>query len=209
MFLKFKFAALSVATMAALLTTAGCKSQPDHPNQMNTFDGASYDSLTLAHGALVSLRAQVSATYPKYAPDFNQASAAYSTALAAYSLYRTAANASSQAQVTAAINNLTLTIVVLENAFEADMNVPAQKDSQIRAEAAILRAAAGGNISAADVLTALEIAAAIAETVPGTQPYAGLAAMVIAATDEALNAEDAAAGQLIDLSTIAAIPPIQ
>ncbi len=205
---KFKLAVLSVVTVAALLIATGCK-QPSHPNQMNTFDGVSYDSLTLAHGALTSLREQVSATYPQYAPQFNQAAATYSTALAAYSLYRTAANGPSQEQVATAVSNLTLSIVVLENAFEADMHVAAANDREIRAEAAVLRAAAGSHITAADILTALEIAASIAETVPATQPYSGLAAMVIAATNGALNAEDAAAGQLIDLSTISAIQPIQ
>lgn len=209
MFPKFKLAALSVATAAALLITTGCKDQPNHPNQMNAFDGASYDTLTLAHGALSSLRSQVSTLYPQYASEFNEAAAAYSTAAAAYSLYRTQATSAGQAQVTNAINNLTLSVVVLENTFEADMHVSAENDRRIRAEAAVFRKAAGSHISAADILTALEIAASVAETVPSAEPYAKLAAMVIAATDAALNAEDAAAGQLIDLSTIQSIPPIQ
>jgi len=209
MFPKFKLAALSVATAAALLITTGCKDQPNHPNQMNTFDGASYDTLTLAHGALSSLRTQVSTVYPQYASEFNQAAAAYSTAVAAYSVYRTEATSAGQSQVTSAINNLTLSVVVLENAFEADMHVSAENDRRIRAEAAVFRASLGSHISAADILTALEIAATIAETVPETQPYSKLAAMVIAATNAALIAEDAAAGQLIDLSTIQSILPIQ
>lgn len=204
---KLKFTAC-FAVFAAFLTLTGCKGQPDHPNQINTFDGACYDSLTLAHAALTSLRAAISTRYERYAPEFDQAVESYSTALNAYTLYRTIANNSSQAQVTTAMQNLTLSVVVLENTFETDMNVPTAVDQAIRTQAAQIRAAAGPNASISDILTALEIAASIAETVPAAQPYAALAAVVIAATDAALDAEDAASGQLIDLSTISAIAPI-
>ena len=198
---KLTLAAVALATTAAILTTTGC-SQPAHPNQINSFDGATYDALTLAHGALTSLRASVTTTYPQYSTQFNQAAASYSTALNAYELYRTAVSAPTEAQVTIAIRNLTLSIVVLENAFEADMHVSSATVENIRARAARIRAAADGNVSVADILTVLEIAASIAETVPAAQPYAGLAAMVIEATNAALNAQTAAAGQPIDLSTI-------
>lgn len=206
---KSKLAASFFAIAAAALVSTGCNTLPTHPNQLNTFDGASYDTFTLAHGALTSLRVDVSTIYPKYAPQFNEASAAYSTALNAYSLYRATANSNNQAQVTVAIRDLTLSVVVLENAFEADLNVSTATTQNIRARAARIRAAAGSNTSVADILTELEIAASIAETVPQAQPYAKLAAMIIAATDNALNAEEAAAGQPIDLSTIQPIAPIQ
>jgi len=206
---NFKLTAASLAIAAATLIGSGCNTQPAHPNQINTFDGASYDTLTLAHGALTSLRAQVSTTYPKYAPQFNQAAAGYSTALNAYTLYRSAATSAGEAQVTAALGNLTLSIVTLEDSFEADLNVPAATTQSIRTEAGRIRKAAGPNVSVADILTALEVAAAIAEAVPDTQPYSTLAAMVIAATDSALQAQQAASGQPIDLTTIQAIAPIQ
>ncbi|MBV9612954.1 MAG: hypothetical protein JO091_10805 [Acidobacteriaceae bacterium] len=205
---NLKLAALALATTAAVLTTTGCKSQPAHPNQINVFDGATYDALTLTHGALTSLRASVAATYPQYKTEFNQAAASYATALNAYELYRTVVTKPNEAQVASAIQNLTMSIMALENAFEADLHVSSATAASIRAKAAQIRAAAGGNISVADILTVLEIAASIAETVPAAQPYAGLAAMVIEATDAALNAETAAAGQPIDLSTIQPLVPI-
>lgn len=206
---KLKFAASFVAIVGAALISNGCHTPPAHPNQINTFDGASYDSLTLAHGALTSLGVQISSTYPQYSSQYNTALAAYSTAFNAYSLYRAAAASGNQAQVSVGLQNLTLSIVVLENAFEADLHVSAASLRQARAEAARIRAATGSNASISDILTELEIAASIAEAVPQAKPYAALAAMVIAATDAALNAEEAAAGQPIDLSTIQPITPIQ
>ena len=204
-----KQAASALAIVVAVLTFSGCHTQANHPNQINTFDGASYDSLTLAHGALTSLRAQIMSNYPKYTSEFNEAAAAYTTALNAYSVYRAVASSSNQAQVSVALQSLTLSIVVLENAFESDLHVSAAIFSQIRARAEQIRAAAGPNASVADILTDLEIAAAIAEAVPQAQPYAALAAVVIAATDAALNAEQASAGQPIDLSTIQPVAPLQ
>ncbi len=205
---KYKLAASFCAIFAAALISTGCNTQPAHPNQINAFDGTSYDSLTLAQGALTSLRVQVSTAYPQYAPEFNRAATTYSTALDAYSIYRTAVLASNQAQVSVAIQNLTLSIILIENTFEADMHVSSTSARKTRREAARLRSRAGANVSAIDILTELEIAESIAEAVPQAQPYAALAAIVIAATDEALAAENAAAGQPIDLSTIQPIAPI-
>jgi hypothetical protein len=206
---KLKLAASLFAIIAAALTFSGCNTLPNHPNQINNFDGASYDSLTVVHGALMSLRVQISSNYPKYAPQFNEAAAAYSTAFNAYSVYRTAASSSNQAQVNAAIQTLTLSIIVLENAFESDLHLSGAALQEVRAQGARIRAAAGSNTSVADILTELEIAASIAEAIPQSQPYAALAAIVVAATDAALNAEQAAAGQAIDLSTIEPIAPAQ
>ncbi len=78
-----------------------------------------------------------------------------------------------------------------------------------REKAGKIRAAAGQRITISDILTELEIAAAIAETVPGTEPYSELAAIVITATQQALAAESSASGQAIDLSTIQPIALIQ
>jgi hypothetical protein len=199
---------LSAATLLGivLLTLTGCGTQPAHPNQINTFDGASYDSLTAAHAALVSLRASVSATYPKYAPVFNQAAASYSVAYNAYATYRSAP--SGTVAVTVALANLTVGIVSLEDTFQTDLQVAPQVVSRVRGRALRLRAAAQPTITISDILTELEIAATIAEAVPGTEPYSTLAAIVIKTAQDAVAAMGAASGQLIDLSTIQPIAVI-
>lgn len=207
MLTHFKLAVTSVAVISASLMITGCNTQPNHPNQLSAFDGASYDSLTLAHGALTSLSGQISATYPQYASAFNQAAATYLVAFEAYSVYRSAPN--TQAQVDVDISNLTASIVALENAFESDLHVPAATVQKIRSRASDIRAAATPDTSAIDILTELEVAAEIAEAVPAAEPYAKLAAVVIAATESAVAAEQSAAGQPIDLSTIQPVNPIQ
>ena len=150
------------------------------------------------------MRAQVSVSYPKYIPVFNQAANSYAAAYNAYALYRT--NPSNQAALTIAIANLTVSVVALENSFQSDMQVSPKTVVSIRNRAHKLRErAAGANVTVSDILTELEIAAAIARAIPTAQKYASLASMVIAATSEALAAEAASAGQPIDLSTITAI----
>ena len=196
-------AAAALAT-AFLILGCACNPQPSHPNQINSFDGATYDSLTVAHSALTTLRAQLVTTYPQYAPVFNQSAAAYSTAYQAYSLFRTTASgqAAEQAAVSVQIANLAVSIVALENAFQADLHVSPSAVLDIERRAAKIRARAKSNASLADILVELEIAATIAETVPATQPYAALAALVIDTSRQALAAEQAAAGQDIDLTAI-------
>jgi hypothetical protein len=191
--------AVFVLPLFAFLLAGGCASQPAHPNQLNAFDGATYDSLTVAHAALSSLRAQVVTSYPKYAPVFNQASAAYTTSFNAYSLYRTSTN---QTDISAALANLTVSVVALENAFLTDLHAPPATAAQIHVKARKLRAHAGTSVTISDILVELEIAAAVAQAVPAAQPYAALAEIVIAATSQAVAAEAASAGQAIDLSTI-------
>lgn len=203
---KTKIAAILMSAISIIFMTTGCNTQPDHPGQINTFDGATYDSLTLAHGALLSIRAQVSTGYPQYVPVFNQAAAAYTTALDAYTVFRTGQN--NQAAVSVALNDLTVSIVALEDTFEADLHVSPAVVLKTRAKAARIRAAVNPQVSVSDILTALEIAASIAATVPGTQPYAALAAMVIDATQQALAAQTAASGKPIDLSTLQPVPSI-
>jgi len=199
MFKKLPFISLAVVSLVLALGT-GCNTQPPHPNQLNAFDGASYDSLTLAHGALTSLRSQVNTSYPKYAPVFNQAATAYSAAYNAYLLFR--AQSGSQSSVSLEINNLVIAAVALESAFESDMNASAQTIANVRSRAAVIRAHAGKNVTVSDILTELEVAAAIAETVPAAKPYSAIAVMVIAATSQALAAERASAGQPITLESI-------
>jgi hypothetical protein len=109
---------------------------------------------------------------------------------------------SNQAAVSVSIANLTVSIVSLEDAIQAHLHISPQTVLQARARAAKSRAAASPRISISDILTELQIAAAIAQTVPGTQPYSALAALVIRATQQALAARNSASGELIDLSII-------
>jgi hypothetical protein len=195
-----KLALFILAVVALTISTTACNTQPNHPNQINAFDGASYDSLTVAHAALASFRVHVSTNEKQYVSVFNEAAAVYSTAFNAYSLYRS--TQSNQAAVSVNIVNLTVSIISLENAIQTALHVSPEAVLQVREKAGKIRAAASPRITISDILTELEIAAAIAETVSGTQPYAGLAAIVISATQQALAAESAASGQAIDLSTI-------
>ncbi|HEX7361557.1 MAG TPA: hypothetical protein VF283_13790 [Bryobacteraceae bacterium] len=200
----FLFAAAPVLAVAVLFS--GCSPQPSHPNQIDAFDGATYDSLTLAHGALIYLRASISSSYPKYVPLFNETAAAYATAVDAYAVFRT--EPSSQAAVAADVASLTTSIVALENTVAADMHVSQKTERDIRQKAQHIRAAASSNLSLSDILSELEIAAAVAETIPAAAPYATLAAVIIAATQRALAARTAASGQPIDLATLTPIAPI-
>lgn len=194
---------LAAVTAAVMLACAGCSPAQKHPNQINTFDGATYDSMTAAHAALASFRTTVATKYPQYTTTFNQAAAAYAVAFDAYSAFRTTpANTTS---VTVAISNLTVAIIALENALQNDMKVPPQTVSNIRSRAVRLRSSAQSAISISDILSELEVAAAIASTIPGTQPYSTLAALVIQATQQAVAALQSASGQPIDLSTLTPI----
>jgi hypothetical protein len=207
MFHSFKWAAVALPVLG-ILFASGCGTQTGHPNQINAFDGATYDNLLLAHGALYSLEANVTAGYPKYAPMFNQASASYNAAYAAYSNFRV--QPASQAEVAVMIGNLTVAIVALENVFQVDMQASPAAVANVRAHAKRARASAKqAGVTISDILTELEIAAAVAHTIPQTGPYAGIAEMVIESTSAALAAEIAAAGQPIDLSLIQPIPAIQ
>ncbi len=203
---NIKFAAFTFVVAAITLSTTACNLQPNHPNQLNAFDGASYDSMTVAHAALLSFRVQVSGSDKQYVAVFNVAAAAYSTAFDAYSLYRS--NQSNQPAVSVGLSNLAVSIVSLENAFQAGLHVSPETVLKIRTRAGRMRAAASPRISISDILTELEIAASIAETVPGTQPYSTLAAIVIRATQQALAAQTSGSGQAIDLSTIQPVPAI-
>jgi hypothetical protein len=204
---KAKLAILTLVVVALTISTVACNTQPNHPNQINTFDGASYDSLTVAHAALASFRVRVSTIDKQYISVFNQAATAYATGFNAYSLYRT--TQSNEAAVTLTIANLTVSIVALEDEIQAALHVSPQAVLKVRRQAMKIRAAASPRISISDILTELEIAASIAQTVPGAQPYAGLAAIVISAAQQALAAHRSASGQAIDLSTIQPILLIQ
>ena len=202
---KLKWGGLALPIFSlVLIVTTGCGTQPTHPNQLNTFDGATYDTLTLAHGALGSLRAQISAGYPKYVPQFNQAASAYAVAFQAYSLYRT--EQTNQSQLSLAVANLTVSVVALESVFQSDMNAAPAAVANVHSRAKKMRATA--RVSISDILTELQIAAAIARTIAPAAPYALLAELVIGATSQAVAAQSAASGHAIDLTTIAPIPAI-
>ena len=203
---KFKLVLGASLGVALILSTTACSPQAGHPNQINTFDGASYDSLTLAHGALSSLRASIITNSLPCVPLFNETAAAYGTAYSAYALYR--ATPGNQASVAVAVSNLAVSIVALESDFQSQMHVPAATVLKAHSKAARIRSA-HPEITISDILSELEIAASIAETVPGTQPYSTLAALVIDATQQALSASKSASGQPIDLSTIQPVAAIQ
>jgi len=67
---------------------------------------------------------------------------------------------------------------------------------------------ATARVSISDILTELEIAAAVARTIAPAAPYALLAQLVIGATAQAVAAETAASGHAIDLTTISPIAAI-
>jgi hypothetical protein len=205
--LKLHFLAFGLLAIAIALIATGCNQPSKHPNQINDLDGTTYDTMTVAHGAMMSLRTQIATNYKQYAPQFNEAAASYSTAFTVYSQFRT--NVNSSASPSQAIAALTVSIVALENSIQEQWNTPAAVTSQARAKAMAMRTkAAQQHISISDVLTELEIAATIAQAVPAASPYANLASMVIESASQGLAAYNAAAGQPIDLSTIQPIPAI-
>ncbi len=198
---------LTLVSLVYVILATGCGTRTAHPNQLNSFDGATFDSLTLAHAALTSLRVQVGTSYPKYIPEFNEAAAAYATAYSAYAVYRT--NPVDSSAMTVAMGNLTVNIVALENTFQTDMQVSPSVVAGVHDKSrTLLQKAARQNITVSDILTDLEIAAAIARSIPGASAYARLAAFVVAATSEALAAETAESGQPIDLTTIQPVSAI-
>ncbi len=205
--LSLKSAAVALPIIA-ILATCGCGTTTSHPNQVSAFDGGTYDTLLLAHGALTSLQANVVTSYPKYIPIFNQATAAYGVAYNTYVAFRTAP--ATQSEVSVTINNLTVAIIALENSFQTDMQASPASVAKIRRRANRIRSnVAQDGISVSDLLTELEIASAVAETIPKSGPYAKMAELVIQTTSAALAAETAAAGQPIDLTLIQPWAPLQ
>ncbi|MBV9222499.1 MAG: hypothetical protein JOZ45_22440 [Acidobacteriaceae bacterium] len=207
MFSKLKLATAAASLLLATFTTTGCHVQSPHPNQINTFDGAAYDTMILAHGALTALRASIATDFPHYAPEFNKAVDTYNAAVVMYSAYRSSSEV--EPSVSNALGNLAVSITALEGALVSDLHVDAQRSAQVRKAAQKIRARANAHITIADVLAELEIAASIAAAVPATEGYATLAKVIIDATGAALVAEQAEAGKPIRLDAIAAITPIQ
>lgn len=203
---KMVTAVISTCLIVALVTLTGC-GNTTYSNQLSAFDGSTYSSLTVAHSALNTLRTEILTNHPKYVGTFNEAATAYVTAFNTYSLYR--ANPSqTQAQVAAEIASLTVGIVALENSIESDLPVPQPQKDAMRArvlhtkQRMLFLGHAQTNITLADILSDLAIAAEIAKLVPGASKYGQLAGIVIQAAQNATAALGSAAGKPIDLGTI-------
>ncbi len=206
-FSKMKGATAAASLLLASFITTGCHTQLPHPDQLNTFDGASYDSMTLAHGALTSLRVSIAADFPRYTPEFNKAVEAYDTALAVYSAYRNSAAA--EQPVSAALGNLAVSITNLESTLVADLHVDKQHSASVRKAAQQIRARANLHVTVADILTELEIAASLASLAPSTEAYAPLIKAIVNATETALLAEQTNAGKPIKLDSLTALALIE
>ena len=194
--LSISAAVLAVAT----LMTGGCTPQSNHPNQLNRFDGAAYDSLVLAHGSLVSLRTTVQEQYPALAPSFNKVAEAYQTAVAAYSIYRN--TGATDLTMSTALHNLTLALVLLEGELEADLH-----RTEFRSASAKIGAQSG--YAPSELLTALQLAATIASIIPQTAAEARAAEAILAATRQALTEWRAVANTPINLAWLTPIEPIE
>ena len=205
-FFKLTGATAAASLLFATFMTTGCHVQSSHSNQINAFDGAAFDTMALAHGALTSLRASMITDFPQYAPEFNAAIEAYNTAVVIYATYRNSAG--NESSVSAALGNLTVGITSLETVLVSDLHVDAKHSAQVRKAAQRIRARANANVTIADILTELEIAESLAALVPSTEAYATLAKMVVNATEAALAAEQSFADKPIQLADIAAITPI-
>jgi hypothetical protein len=201
-------APLAAGVVALILFSSGCGAPPSHPGQINVLDGSTYDSLTVAHTALATLRPDIVAKYPIYVAEFNAAAASYNTAFQSYVVFRTAPT-TNQAQLTMEIANLTVSVVGIENAFSVGMHATPSVVLSTRNKGHHLQARAQANgISISDILTELEIAASIAATIPATQPYSTIAQLVLEATQKAIAAHTANQSQPIDLQTIQPISAI-
>lgn len=207
MFSKLNLTTAAASLLLAVFMTTGCHMQSSHPNQINSFDGAAYDTMLLAHSALATLRTSISTDFPQYAREFNQAADTYNAAVVIYSAYRSSSEV--EPSVSAALGNLAVSITTLEGALVSDLQIDAQRSAQVRKAAGRIRARVNAHITIADVLAELEIAASLAAVMPATEEYATLAKVIIDATGAALVAEQAAADKPIQLDAIAAITPIQ
>ena len=208
MFRKLILPFSATALVACALLFTGCSPQPNHPNQLNRFDGAAYDSLVLAHGSLASLRTSVAERYPSLTPKFNNVADAYRAAVTAYSLYRS--NASMEFTASTALHNLTLSLILLEGEIEATLRHGSGPAALTAAAASTSNSPANASSQPAyppsELMTVLEFAAAIAGAIPETQHEADAAQTILAATRQALTEWKASSSAPIDLDLL---PPIE
>ncbi len=199
---SFRLAA-GVLALAAFSLTTGCTPPAPHPDQLNSFDGAAYDSLTLAHGALTSLRQSISSEYPTYSHAFNDAAAAYNQTINTYGTYRITRE---ELGIDSDLRSLTVALVTLETSLASEFHTTSKQSATVRASARQIRAqATKAHVQVSDILTELEIAMALAQAVPSTNEYARLAQVVVNATSSALAAQGNTAGKPINLQNIPAI----
>lgn len=81
-----------------LLISIGCASLTPHPNQINAFDGATYDILITVQASIAQAKTLIN-QFPQFTSELNKAIASYNTAIADYKLYHEAA-ASAPTQTT-------------------------------------------------------------------------------------------------------------
>lgn len=169
---------LGAAVLAAALSFAtGCSPQANHPNQLNRFDGAAFDSLVLAHGSLVSLRTSVIDQYPQLAPQFNKVAEAYRLAVIAYTAYRK--TGATELTLAKSLRNLTEMLIALESELQADLHKPEIQDASASADTQ-------EKFAPSEFLRTLEFAATIASIIPQTEEEARAAGTILAATRQAL-----------------------
>lgn len=101
-----------LAALLAVLILSGCAKQltPSHPNQINAFDGAAYDTLITVQASIQTAKT-LEPQFPQFKIELNQAISAYDSAIAAYKLYHGSAagapdQAALQAQVTALVGSV-------------------------------------------------------------------------------------------------------
>jgi hypothetical protein len=200
-----------VAIALACVFVAGCP-KATHPNQINEFDGKTYDSLMLSHEALATLRDEIQIRRPDHAESFNTAAVAYRDAYDSYASYR-GAPGQHASQVAALVSGLAVAIAALENELTDELPVPRAKEHAIRVRAAerrrIATRSASFSVSIIDILTELQTGAELAKAVPQTGPYAGLAVILIQAAKVAITAAQANAARPIELALIYPIAPIR
>jgi hypothetical protein len=103
-------ALLLVLAVASPLAFNACavRSVPLHPGAFNVFDSQTYDVLKIAQAAIKQARADIDATpsFAPYRPQFNQVSAAYNAAIAAFKVYHGAGAGGSTADLQLKLNDL-------------------------------------------------------------------------------------------------------
>jgi hypothetical protein len=198
--------ASTLALAALLFCTAGCTPPPVHPNQFDSFDGAAYDSLTVAHAALSSLRTSIGDEFPQYTHAFNEAADAYNKGVTSYTTFRSTHD---ELGIHTDLQSLTVALVLLETEIQSGFHATPSQSNSVRASAGRIRArAAQAHVTVSDILTELEIATALAQTVPSAGPYARLARAVITATADAISAQQLYSGKPIDLQTLPLLDPL-
>lgn len=111
--IKRHFALLVI--LAVSITGCQHKGVLAHPNQINAFDGAAYDTLTVAQASLNQAKA-LAPRYPQFKTQLNQAIQSYDAALAAYKAYHAQGSGDTEA-LNQQLANLSGQIATLLNSF--------------------------------------------------------------------------------------------